>query len=84
MEHNTGFTGRITRFAALHPWRTLGAWVVLVVVAFGVSGAMKASSNTATAGTEATTAENLIEERLRAETAARGVHHCRISDHNGR
>ncbi len=68
MDHNPGFTGRITRFAALHPWRTLGAWVVLVVVAFAVSGAMKASSNTATAGTEATKAEDLIEQRLRAET----------------
>jgi len=68
VEHNTGFTGWITGISARHPWRTLGAWVVLVVVAFGAAGAMKASSNTATAGTEATTAENLIEERLRAQT----------------
>jgi RND superfamily putative drug exporter len=68
MEQKIGFTGGITRFAARHPWRTLGAWVVLVVVAFGAAGAMNASSNTATAGTEATTAESLIEERLRAET----------------
>jgi RND superfamily putative drug exporter len=68
MEHNPGFTGRITRFAALHPWRTLGAWVLLVVVAFGVSGAMKATSQTDTVGTEATKSHDLIKERLRAET----------------
>jgi putative drug exporter of the RND superfamily len=68
MEGNIGFTGRITRFAARHPWWTLGGWVLLVVAAVGVSGAMKASSNTATAGTEATKAEDLIEQRLRAET----------------
>jgi putative drug exporter of the RND superfamily len=68
MEQNQGFTGRITRFAARHPWRTLSAWLVLVVIAFAASGAMKASSDTATAGTEATTAKNLIEERLREQT----------------
>ena len=70
--------------AALHPWRTLGVWVVLVVVAFAAAGTMKASSDTATAGTEATTAENLIEAAPAAETAARGVHHRRVGDHDGR
>ncbi len=64
----SGFTGRITRAAALHPWRTIGAWVVLVVVAFGAAGAMSSSSDTATAGTEATTAKDLIKERLRGQT----------------
>jgi len=67
-EHAPGFTGRITRAAALHPWRALGAWVMLLVVAFAASGAMNASSDTAAAGTEATTAENLIKERLREQT----------------
>jgi len=66
--HHAGFTGRITRAAALHPWRTLGLWVLLVVAAFGASGAMNVSSEAATAGTEATTAKNLIKERLREET----------------
>ena len=69
VEHNPGFTGRITRAAAKHPWRVLGAWALLVAVAFAVSGAMNASSNTETAGTEATEAKDLIRERLRAETA---------------
>jgi len=68
MDHHSGFTGRVSRAAALHPWRTLGAWAVLLVVAFGASGMMNASSDTATAGTEATTAKILIEERLREQT----------------
>ncbi|TMB69847.1 MAG: hypothetical protein E6J43_03500, partial [Chloroflexi bacterium] len=63
-----GLTGWITRAAAHHPWRTLGAWVLLVAVAFGVSGMMKTSSNTATAGTEATKAQDLIKGRLREQT----------------
>ena len=63
-----GFTGRITRAAALHPWRAIGAWVLLVIAAFGASGAMNVSSDTATAGTEATTASDLIKERLREQT----------------
>jgi RND superfamily putative drug exporter len=67
MEHRPGFTGWITRAAVRHPWRTLGLWVVLVVAAFGASGAMNISSETATAGTEATRAMDLIEERLREE-----------------
>ncbi len=66
--HNPGFTGRITRAAALHPWRALGVWVLLVIAGFGASGAMNVSSGTATAGTEAVTASNLIKERLRAQT----------------
>src|SRR3990172_12532233 len=68
MEHRPGFTGWITRAAARHPWRTLGLWVVLVVAAFGASGTMNVSSEPATAGTEATRAKDLIEERLRQET----------------
>src|SRR3990172_6381063 len=68
MEHRPGFTGWITRAAARHPWRTLGLWVLLVVAAFGASGAMNISSETATAGTEATRAKDLIRERLRQET----------------
>ena len=62
MEHRLGFTGWVTRAAARHPWRTLGLWVLLVVAAFGASGAMNVSSEAATAGTEATTAKNLIKE----------------------
>jgi RND superfamily putative drug exporter len=68
MDHRPGFTGRITRAAARHPWRTLGLWVVLLVAAYGASNAMDLASNTATAGTEATKAMDLIDDRLRGET----------------
>ena len=68
MDHRLGFTGKISRAAARHPWRTLGLWVVLLVVAFGASSTMSLSSNTSTAGTEASKAEDLIDSRLRGET----------------
>ena len=68
MDHRPGFTGQITRAAARHPWRTLGLWVVLLVAAFGASNAMDLSSETATAGTEATKAMDLIDDRLRGVT----------------
>ncbi len=68
MDHRPGFTGQITRAAARHPWRTLGLWVVLLGAAFGASNAMDLSSETATAGTEATKAMDLIDDRLREET----------------
>jgi RND superfamily putative drug exporter len=64
-----GFTGRITRAAALHPWRTLGVWALIVAAAFAAAGTMNISHDTATAGTEATRASDLIEQRLRAQTA---------------
>jgi RND superfamily putative drug exporter len=62
------FSGRIARAAARHPWRILGLWVLLLVAAFGASRTMNVSSNTSTAGTEATTASTLIKERLREHT----------------
>jgi len=68
MDHRPGFTGRITGTAARHPWRTLGLWVVLVVAAFAASSVMDLSGETATAGTEATKALDLIDDRLRGET----------------
>ncbi|MCH7577067.1 MAG: MMPL family transporter, partial [Chloroflexi bacterium] len=68
MDHRPGFTGQITRAAARHPWRTLGLWVVLLVAAFAASSTMDLSGETATAGTEATKAMDLIDDRLRAET----------------
>jgi RND superfamily putative drug exporter len=64
-----GLTGGITHAAALHPWRTLGAWVLLVAAAFGLSGAMNVSSQTGPAGLEATKADDLVQERLHQQTA---------------
>ena len=67
MDRRIGFTGKITRAAARHPWRTLGLWLALLVAAFGASTTMDLASSTDTAGTEATKAMNLIDERLRGE-----------------
>ena len=69
MGRRLGFTGQITRAAARHPWRTLGLWVVLLVAAFGASTTMDLAANTQTAGTEASKASDLIDDRLRGETA---------------
>ncbi len=68
LEQRIGFTGHITRYAARHPWLTLGMWLVLLVAAFGASTTMNLNANTSTAGTEASEASDLIEERLRGET----------------
>ncbi len=69
MNHRLGFTGKITAAAAGHPWRTLGLWVALLVAAYFVAGAMNLSASPDTAGTEATKAQKLIDQRLRQHTA---------------
>jgi putative drug exporter of the RND superfamily len=62
------FTGRIARAAARHPWRVLGLWMVLLAMAYFAGGSMNLSANPGTAGTEATRARALIDQRLRQET----------------
>ncbi len=62
------FTGRIARSAAQHPWRVLGLWAVLLVVAYFAAGTMNLAVSPGTAGTEATRAKGLIDQRLRQET----------------
>ena len=68
IELRLGFTGHIARAAARHPWRVLGLWAVLLAVAYFAAGTMNLTPNPATAGTEATTAKQLIDTRLRAQT----------------
>ncbi len=63
------FSGRLARAAALHPWRTLGLWVAIIALAYLSAGTMKLSASPGTAGTEATRADELIQQRLRPETA---------------
>lgn len=67
MDHRPGFTGRITGAGARHPWRVLALWVVLVAAAYVASGEMDLA-NPGAAGTEASKASDLIEDRLREET----------------
>lgn len=62
------FTGRLASAAARHPWRVLGLWVVLVVAAYLAAGTMNLAASPGTAGTEATRASDLIDQRLRQET----------------
>src|SRR3989337_2589765 len=63
---------RLARISARHPWRTIGLWIVGLVVAFVVSGALlgDALTNEATATNdpESIRAEKLLEERLRGPT----------------
>ncbi len=68
MNIRLGFTGRIARAAARHPWRTLGLWASLLVVAYFAAGAMNLTASPDTAGTEATRAKDLINQRLRQQT----------------
>ncbi len=62
------FTGRIARAAARHPWRVLGLWAVLLVMAYLAGGSMKLASNPGSANTESSRASDLIDQRLRAQT----------------
>ena len=68
MNHRLGFTGTISSASARHPWRALGLWVVLVAVAYFAAGMMNLTAQPDTAGTEATRASDLIDERLRQQT----------------
>jgi len=59
----------LARMSARHPWRTIGLWVVGLVVAFVVTGAFLSDAltneATATNDPESIRAEKLLEERLR-------------------
>jgi RND superfamily putative drug exporter len=54
--------------SARHPWRVLGLWVVLVAVAYFAAGTMNLTAPSGSAGTEATKASDLIDQRLRHDT----------------
>ncbi|HMM43285.1 MAG TPA: MMPL family transporter, partial [Thermomicrobiales bacterium] len=62
-------TARLARASSHHPWRTIGLWILLLATAFGAAGTMNLDASPATAGTEATEAQHLIDTRLRGETA---------------
>jgi uncharacterized membrane protein YdfJ with MMPL/SSD domain len=58
----------MARAAARHPWRVLGLWAVLLAVAYFAAGAMNLTASPGTAGTDATRAKDLIDQRLRQQT----------------
>jgi RND superfamily putative drug exporter len=68
INHRLGFTGKVSRASASHPWRVLALWAALVAVAYFAAGTMTLTASPDTAGTEATKAEELIEQRLHEET----------------
>jgi len=66
---SSGLTERLARTSALHPWRTIGLWAVLVVLAVLAVGSLLGSGLTSESKFRAgepgsVTADRLIEERL--------------------
>jgi RND superfamily putative drug exporter len=68
MNHQLGFTGRLARASARHPWRVFGLWAAIIALAFFASGTMSLTPTPGTSGTEATRAKDLIDQRIRQET----------------
>jgi RND superfamily putative drug exporter len=68
----TGFTGSLARIAALHPWRTIAAWIVVLavaVVAAGSLGDVLVDGGELSVTTESETAEQIWGEHFEASGA---------------
>ena len=68
-DRGAGFTERLARTSALHPWRTIGVWAALIVLAVLAVGSLLGSGLTSEKKFRAgepgsVTADRLIEERL--------------------
>ena len=64
-----GFTERLARASALHPWRTIGLWVVLIVLAVAAIGQLLGTGLTSdmkfrAAKPDSLTGQELLEQRL--------------------
>jgi RND superfamily putative drug exporter len=64
-----GFTERLARTSALHPWRTIGLWVVLIVLAVVAIGQFLGTGMTSdmkfrAAKPDSLTGQELLEQRL--------------------
>lgn len=69
----SGFTGRLARVAANHPWRIIGCWVAVIVVALLLSGGLTdvlVDEGGTTVKTEADRADDLINLAFGGEEAA--------------
>jgi len=62
MDTKSGFTGRLARTAASHPWRFLGVWVLLLVGAFLLAGNLNTTDAGGVEDTEARRAIDRIEQ----------------------
>ena len=62
-----GFTGRMARTTALHPWRTIAAWVAIIAVAIVMAGSLDGvltQDGELLTETESETADALIAEHF--------------------
>lgn len=68
------FTESMARACALHPWRTIGLWAALIIVAFLLSNALLSDALTTqfrfTNNPDSQRANDLVEERLRGPKRA--------------
>lgn len=59
----SGFTGRLARVTAEHPWRTITVWVVVIATAFMLAGSLDSvltEDGELSVTTESETADNLV------------------------
>ena len=66
---SSGLTERLARMSALHPWRTIGLWAVLIVMAVLAVGSLLGSGITSemkfrAAKPDSLTGQELLEQRL--------------------
>jgi RND superfamily putative drug exporter len=67
----TGFTGRLARMAASHPWRTIGVWVVVLATAVLLAGRLDGvltEDGELSVATESDTAASLIAAHFPSDT----------------
>lgn len=64
------FTGRVAGFTARHAWRTLGAWVLILVAAFLLVGSLNVTDESGVETTDARRASDLIEAAAGQEPRA--------------
>jgi RND superfamily putative drug exporter len=72
-----GVTGRSARWCALHPWRTVGIWVLAVVASAGIAATLLAGAlttqSTFTGTPDSQRALDLIQQRLGRKQPVRDV-----------
>lgn len=65
--HPTGFTGKIARTSALHPWKVLAAWIIVLLIAvttMATIGSRLTMNEEFRTDLESRVADELITERL--------------------
>ena len=67
----SGFLERLGRWCARHPWRTIGAWILVAVVVGMLAASAKGYSESFTIpGTESQQATDLLKERFPTQAGA--------------